>query len=167
MSSDAPLGTIIAWVPRNNKSLNDNIDLPDGWLPCDGSAIRNGPWSGGVTPNLNTNGFFLRGGNENNAMEFEEDQMQDHEHIDTGHSHDSPPHTHSYNDYYITQSPYTIPSGSYYGYGLTGDHTRTTAGSKITINNSKSNIGGVATNYRSGDETRPKNMKVIWIMKCW
>ena len=98
LTSDAPLGTITAWVPKKDKNSNDNIDLPDGWLPCDGSAIENGPWSGGMTPNLNSNGHFLRGGEANNVFDFEEDQMQDHEHTDPGHSHTSPPHTHSYSD---------------------------------------------------------------------
>ena len=51
-----------------------------------------------MTPNLNNYGHFLRGGDENNVFDFEEDQMQDHEHTDPGHSHVSPPHTHPYSD---------------------------------------------------------------------
>ena len=152
LSSDAPLGTITAWTPKTTIDSGENLDLPDGWLPCDGSSIENGPWAGGATPNLNSNGHFLRGGDENNVMDFEEDQMQDHEHTDTGHSH-------SYEDL------------SHYGsgdfkYGQSGgpNDKKFTA---RTTNAAESNIGGVSSSYRNGDETRPRNMKVIWVMKCW
>jgi len=122
-------------------------------VACDGRAIENGPWLDGITPNLNANGHFLRGGNENNAMEFEEDQMQDHEHTDPGHSHISPPHSHTYT-YKGISGHIHVPNGDYYQYGFkyvisTSDVTT------VTINNAESNIGGVTSSYRSGDETRP------------
>ena len=167
LTSDAPLGTITAWIPKHAKDASVALDLPDGWLPCDGRAIENGPWSDGMTPNLNANGHFLRGGNENNAMEFEEDQMQDHEHTDPEHSHNSPPHSHTYEDRGVHEYPWFIPNGNYYAYGVGDDKKRTSDTTTVTINNSKSNIGGVTSSYRSGDETRPLNMKVIWVMKCW
>ena len=165
LSSDAPLGTITAWTPKNAIDSDDNLDLPDGWLPCDGRSIENGLWAGRVTPDLNTNGHFLRGGQENNAMEFEEDQIQDHEHTDAGHSHSSQPHSHPYYDYYYSDTV----TGSYLGSGPHGrkDLGRTTNSATITINSAESNIGGVSSSYRNGAETRPRNMKVIWVMKCW
>ena len=164
LTSDAPLGTITAWIAKLTKEDRVGLDLPDGWLPCDGRAIENGLWLGGITPNLNVNGHFLRGGNENNAMEFEEDQMQDHVHTDPGHSHNSPPHSHSYLDEGSV-------SGSGFNYVTSNWHKttpeRTTSETEIKIDSSKSNIGGIATEYRSGTETRPRNMKVMWVMKCW
>ena len=142
---------------------NENLDLPDGWLPCDGHSIENGPWAGGATPNLNTNGHFLRGGNENDVMVFEEDQIHDHEHTDAGHSHTSPPHSHPYLEHGTFSNGNGFTSG---GYTL-ADISRTTNPTSVTIDNAESNIGGVSSSYRSGDETRPRNMKVIWVMKCW
>ena len=38
---------------------------------------------------------------------------------------------------------------------------------QVSINSAESNIGGVTNDYRNGIETRPKNMKIMWIMKCW
>ena len=167
LSSDAPLGTITAWTPKNAVDSNENIDLPDGWLPCDGHSIENGPWAGGTTPNLNTNGHFLRGGLEDNVMEFEEDQMQNHEHTDPGHSHSSKPHSHSYQD----RTPYGDGSGGWpCGEKCrlkTYDETTSMSNVSVTINSARSNIGGVSSSYRRGAETRPRNMKVIWVMKCW
>ena len=147
---------------------NENLDLPDGWLPCDGHSIENGPWAGGATPNLNTNGHFLRGGNENDVMVFEEDQIHDHEHTDAGHSHSSPPHSHPYLEHSSTSAVHIGPQNAYGGGEWTdGDISRTTTPTSVPIDNAKSSIGGVSSSYRSGDETRPRNMKVIWVMKCW
>ena len=86
VSDASPLGTILAWVPKPEASLEPE-PLPDGWLPCDGRTIAKGPWTGGKTPDLNTVGAFLRGGPESKSLEMEDDQVQDHQHVDTGHSH--------------------------------------------------------------------------------
>ena len=75
----SPIGTIPAWVPKpqvNSKSM----DLPDGWMLCDGIYITKGPWTGGKTPDLNSVGAFLRGGKEELVLEMEDDQVMDHEH---------------------------------------------------------------------------------------
>ena len=50
---------------------------------------------------------------------------------------------------------------------LLNQKTLTTSEKTVTINSAKSNIGGVTNDYRNGIETRPKNMKVMWVMKCW
>ena len=173
LSSDAPLGTITAWTPKNAVDSNENIDLPDGWLPCDGHAIENGPWAGGATPNLNTNSHFLRGGNLDNVMEFEEDQIHDHEHTDAGHFHSSPPHFHPYHDWSVSGNgnfdddhfDYDDHGGDYTLYNQ--DTSRSTDGIIVKIESAESNIGGVSSSYKSGAETRPRNMKVVWVMKCW
>ena len=92
--------------------------------------------------------------------------MQDHEHNDAGHSHSSPPHSHSYLDRSYWDHGSYIPqlvSGKY-GYQ---DTSRGTVAASVAIENAESNIGGVSSSYRSGSETRPRNMKVIWVMKCW
>ena len=76
-----PLGTILAWVPRVRKSdpgLKSSI--PDCWLLCDGRRITQGPWKDGVTPDLSSARRFLRGGEEKEALELEEDQVKQHKH---------------------------------------------------------------------------------------
>ena len=164
LSSASPLGTITSWTPKDAMDSEDKLDLPDGWLPCDVRSIENGLWAGRVTPDLNTNGHFLRGGQENNAMEFEEDQMQDHEHTDAGHSHSSSPHSHSYLDSFVGGEGQAFPWSA----GADrADHSRNTDAASVMIESAASNIGGVSSSFRSGAETRPRNMKVIWIMKCW
>merc|ERR1711934_259632 len=109
LSDQSPLGTILAWVPHPEASLAGE-DLPDGWLPCNGSTITKGPWTGGKTPDLNSIGAFLRGGADDKVLEMEDDQVQDHEHEDPGHQHDcsasstASPHDHSYTDHFLQYS---------------------------------------------------------------
>ena len=97
-------------------------------------------------------------------MEFEDDQMQDHEHTDAGHSHSSSPHSHSYLDSFVGGEGQAFPWSA----GADrADHSRNTDAASVMIESAASNIGGVSSSFRSGAETRPRNMKVIWIMKCW
>lgn len=174
-----PLGTIAAWVTKPHNGASDEQEIPDGWVLCDNSIIEKGQWAGARTPNLN-NGNFLRGGELDQQLEMEEDQVQDHQHIDNGHAHSatssSSSHSHSYTDYYIhgdggnyAHYPYYSTSSS----DLDGpkSHSSTTGSSTVsvttTVNSHTTGISGVTSGYRSGAETRPKNMKVTWIMKCW
>ena len=174
LSSDAPLGMINAWIPRHVESPDDNLDLPDGWLPCDGRMIENGPWSGGMTPNLNGDGRFLRGGDLDSVLTMQEDSFQDHDHpvFDNGHTHSDNGHSHDYVD---KTAEYDMGHGSnawtdndqdqnYYSYPV----TRTTNTGKADITSSYSGITiGNSKHTKSGTETRPINMKVVWVMKCW
>jgi len=52
----------------------------------------------------------------------------------------------------------------YMPFNLWGQQSLTT--SKSAITSSKTNIGGMATGVH-GTETRPTNMRVLWIMKAW
>merc|ERR1711892_1464367 len=45
----SPRGTILAWVPKPQDSFA-SLELPDGWMRCDGTHITKGPWKGGKTP---------------------------------------------------------------------------------------------------------------------
>jgi hypothetical protein len=47
--------------------------IPYGWMKCDGSLIDKGPWKNFVTPNLNGEGRFLRGGT---PLEMQDDAFQ-------------------------------------------------------------------------------------------
>ena len=86
---EVPVGTIISWVLRVDKS-GATVDLPDGWMRCDGSTVPSGSiWAGKKVPDLNGERRFLRGGPDEDLLTLEDDQVQDHHHIvvDPGHSH--------------------------------------------------------------------------------
>jgi len=182
-SSIAPIGTIIAWVPRINKYSNVNRNLPDGWLYCDGSRIKKGPWTGGVTPDLNAEGRFLRGGSPDQVLTMQDDSFQqhihsiidnEHSHSDYGHKHSDGGHTHGVLDYSTVWGK-GAPKLKH-GYLLKEERPNQTTKKGYaniqtgyaSISSSKSGIRiGGSTHAKSGTETRPINMKVIWIMKCW
>ena len=183
LSDQSPLGTILAWVPRPEASLPTEA-LPDGWLPCDGSTITKGPWTGGKTPDLNSIGAFLRGGTDGNILEMESDQVQDHQHEDSGHQHDcdasavASDHFHNIPisassttndiwcdansdwDRHCKTNPKQDGASTMKTYGLT-------VTAECSIASKSSGIGGVDSSFRSGTETRPINMKVFYVMRCW
>ena len=148
-------------------------------MRCDGSTIPEPSiWHGLLSPNLNTEGLFLRGASDNEALDTEEDQIQDHVHIDSGHTHGNEGHSHGYGEWY------SVFSGSGKGDCLPGaqcvhyEHgesalnnelwaDRTSEYSSITITNNYSGIGWIAEEYRKGTETRPKNMKIVYIIKIF
>lgn len=185
VTNASPLGTILAWVPKPEASLSAEA-LPDGWLPCDGSTITKGPWTGGKTPDLNSIGAFLRGGTEADILEVESDQVQDHQHKDPGHQHDchasatASDHTHTIpwhvasensQNYCISNAHWAqhcAPESSMSQYA---GHTQKTYGltvsAQCSITSKSSGIGGVDSSSRSGTETRPINMKVFYVMRCW
>ena len=109
-----PIGSIIAWVSKANKSSNSFVELPDGWVKCDGSLIPKGSmWEGFYTPNLNGERLFIRGGLDEEVLEMEEDiaKLPDHVHIDNGHSHTIDDHQHNIEDHkhHIDKHTHTIP----------------------------------------------------------
>jgi len=185
VSSASPLGTILAWVPQPEASLTAEA-LPDGWLPCDGSTITKGPWTGGKTPDLNSIGAFLRGGTEDNILEVESDQVQDHQHEDPGHQHDChasatvSDHSHNIpyyyssdlNDYYCDKNAewdHHCRSAEHMTYtsSKTSNTYDLSVSADCSITSKSSGIGGVESSSRSGTETRPINMKVFYVMRCW
>ena len=182
MSDQSPLGTILAWVPHPEASLA-NEDLPDGWVPCNGSTITKGPWTGGKTPDLNSIGAFLRGGTDDKILEVEDDQVQDHEHEDPGHQHDcsasstAGSHNHVYNEPHYYKFGHGPICGSNNGECdqevILTNEAHTTGSASVSVSTScstsshSSGVGGVNSAARSGTETRPINMKVSYVMRCW
>ena len=81
--SNAPIGTILAWVPKPEKISSKAVSIPDGWMPCDGSLITQGQWKGGKTPDLNSVGAFLRGDPTDLVLEMKDSQIEDHQHYYT------------------------------------------------------------------------------------
>ena len=47
-----PLGTILSWVDRPSNEVSHVVDIPKGWVVCDGREIPEGIWKGTKTPKL-------------------------------------------------------------------------------------------------------------------
>ena len=164
--SNAPIGTILAWVPKVSKTSANVLSIPDGWMACDGSVITHGPWTGGKTPELNGIGAFLRGGSEQQVLEMEDDQIQEHEHYCSAATSD---HDHGY---YAAEN--NGDEGEFCGQDngatcddpdtLTYTEFRTTESAKVSVSCS---VKGISSSARSVKETRPKNMKVIYIIRVY
>ena len=94
-------------------------------------------------------------------LKLEDDQLLQHEHIFS-----DPGHSHSYVDtYYLDQNwdGYVGPehidhTNDRYDHHETKDTTSKSTGISVT---------GVTSAYRHGDENRPKNMGIIWIIRVW
>ena len=138
-------------------------DLPEGWVICNGTIIPKGVWKGEKTPDLNGEGHFLRGGAPHLVLNMEDHMVQDHTHIDNGHTHEDAGHSHPYED--CGQGIMTI-DGHDYPAAANQCVDKTSHISKANIQKSKVNMGGIEYGH-SGNETRPINMRVIWIMKAW
>jgi len=173
------LGTIAAWISKPEDDVSSSQSIPDGWVFCNGSLIEKGIWAGATTPNLNS-GHFLRGGDVEQQLETEEDTIQEHQHTDPGHSHSatssSSSHHHSYTDYYMNGAGGSAQySYCYSGSGCTYHHAKihseNTGSASVSVSTTVSShvtgISGVAPGFRTSEETRPKNMKISWIMRCW
>ncbi len=144
--------------------------------------IEVGPLVGQHTPDLNSDGRFLRGAADEQSGQFQEDAMQDHthhdgghSHHDSGHSHSDEGHSHGFEDRIIVNgggdvyidcegdcpSPYHMKWASR---TLIGYSKLSTDSANITP--STSNLGGIEEG-RMADETRVKNMKIVWIMRIY
>lgn len=180
VSDSSPLGTILAWVPSPNDDNKEEI--PNGWVPCDGRQIPSpSVWAGAKTPDLNKEGRFLRGGSEEEARQTQSDAMQDHQHEDNGHRHSASSsssagrHRHGYSDrstFYNSRKLlfHYDYGGSKAGYGYIDrdtDYASITISTTTSVDKATSGIGNIKSTYRKSDETRPKNMRVVWIMRCW
>ena len=92
-----------------------------------------------------------------------------HTHTDSGHSHSQDEHDHSAWTYKYSSSGPLIDHGSKLGesaWNYTTDKAKPTIHSaKAQIQKSYTGIGNVEESHNPGGETRPKNMKVIFIMR--
>ena len=172
---EMPVGSIVAWVPRPSVGGDSTADLPEGWQRCDGSTIpQPSLWAGQLTPDLNS-GRFLRGGEDGEALVFEEDQVEEHLHSDPGHSHTatstSQPHDHGYTDYYFHKTADTDPGHSGEDLGSSASTNRHTDKVAVPVSTvvaaAATGMGGVAGPAKHGTETRPKNMRVIYVIRVW
>ena len=131
---------------------NERFVLPEGWVPCDGTLIEEPSiWAGLHTPNLNGENRFLRGGAPADVLKTEEDSFQSH--------------NHKYWDYYSENEFSTHRDCGTLDGELVIDHAV------------EDSIGGPLNNYQckrhfgsddvGSDETRPKNSKVIFIIRVF
>ena len=162
-----PLGTILAWVPRVGKA-DASHTIPMGWLPCNGTRIPKGPWKNQLTPDLNTAERFLRGGSEDDALKTQEDKIKQHNHGCTATS-SSSPHTHNYQQAYRKDDDGDI-CGTYLKKCSDPDtlaYQKNASDSSTVPVNTHCVVGDVPSSAGAGEETRPVNMKVVFIVKCW
>merc|ERR1719414_97700 len=163
-----PLGSIVSWVPKTEKSFDKNVSIPDGWQLCDGSPITKGMWNGLMTPNLNNEKRFLRGSNLDDVLTLEEDMILDHQHIDGTHTHTDTGHSHSYTEY---------GESDRHDCGMGGTHcagqktltltSETSAASLTTVSSNIGKINEETDATRKGDEVRPRNMHVSFIIRIY
>merc|ERR1719206_1620687 len=152
----APIGTIAAWVSKPSKETSDHDkqDLPNGWVKCDGSSIPHpSVWAGTLTPDLNGQKRFLRGSDEKDmlTLEAENTRLPDHKHNAT-----SSPHSHTYTETHTSETC-KMASGSHWCIYNTDTRTGSTT---VHID-----VSYVDEHSTFDDETRPKNMNVIYIMR--
>lgn len=141
----SPIGSIVAWTNH----LPGTPALPDGWVRCDGQQISDAasPMNGQFVPNLNgatnsvtgvgTRGRFLRGHTSSGV--FESDSSNRFAEVEQRDDNQG-----------LTQGFLGIPASGWSGWQRQFYTT----------------TGGDSMRYRnSGEESRPVNMSVIWIMR--
>jgi len=165
MNNLLPVGSIIAWVTKPTKYTSELASLPDGWVRCNGDIIpRPSIWAGKLAPDLNGEKRFLRGNSDRYVLTLEEDQMQDHKHTlkDPGHAHPYVDKWPNGDQQYHSNDHWGSAAGSdkaWDRWDQPHNAMTTTRASGVKVENVS---GG-----RSGSETRPRNMNVIYIMKVW
>ena len=123
----------------------ETIDLPPGWQRCDGSTIEHpSPWAGMLTPDLNNEKRFLRGWHDEEQLTLEEDAFKSH--------------AHSTADAYLNN-----------GYRC---HTGMTHVDTVGYSNGHSMDDWICerqitSGSTGGEETKPKNMNVIFIIRVF
>ena len=114
---------------------------------------------------------------------LQEDQLEDHQHEDGGHSHGcsatsvADPHYHSYFENYFRDLMRLVSDdGNQNNRYVKEDFSNRTVYTEnetvkvrtnCDVNSASSNIGGVKSGAKSGGETRPRNMNVIFIIRIY
>ena len=143
VTGTVPIGSIIAW----HKTLTGVPVLPDSFLECDGSVISDvdSPMNGQTLPDLNGVGRFLRGASTSGTEQA--DAFQGHHHR--------------------MKVIVYFPGGGVYDWWLSGPNTDVTSEYRDGISWGVFDplTDGVNGAPRTGSETRPINMSVVWIMR--
>ena len=160
-----PVGSIIAW---SGQSLS-NTELPDGWQMCDGQKILEGPMKGQNSPNINGEDRFLRGGKAFTSWTYQDHMIGQHKHSisDPGHIHTDAGHDHQVYVYGDETYPNTNHIMTAHDHGKRGSPDNVLNG-KANIQSSHTSIsvqGATESGIPVGNEVRPKNMIVQYIIK--
>ena len=120
------------------------------------------PWAGQRTPNINGESRFLRGGTDSIVLQKQEDSLQAHTHAVN-----DPGHTHGYNDKYPNWKANDKDKHPGPAHG-NSDGDRWDKDHPSTSNNGKTNLKVTGVQgARADSETRPKNMRVVYIMRVF
>jgi microcystin-dependent protein len=180
-----PVGTLVPFAGPTTK-------IPEGWVICDGSAldgtdpdyvqlysVLGNTWGGsGTNFNLpDLRGKFLRGvdagagkdigassrsaeksgGNTGDAVgTYQGEQTKSHNHGVT-----DPGHNHSYNDVFYSENGGSVETGNNQGSGNSDDDNSGWGFDRTT----EDKTTGVSVNSTGGNETRPVNAAVYYIIK--
>lgn len=149
-----PIGSIIPW----HKSIPGVPALPDGWVECNGQVLEatGSPLHGQVIPDLNASGRFLRGATESGILQ--DDMMQNHRHLDSGHYHSFNLSNNGYPDGHSDRT-----ANNYWMEHWRGNNIWKNTNTTHADLQGPSDWGG--NTPRVGNETRPVNMSVVWIMR--
>ena len=185
IDTQPPTGSIIAWVPSYSLAKN----IPNGWQRCDGSVIEDGPLAGKTTPDLNRSRRFLRGTTDESAERYEDDDLENHEHLDSGHSHQDKGHSHQDDGHRHILNEEWDSGSQIFSHESPDDHSKICKGGCINSNsvhgkwhesiptgyasittnsaNIQSSFSGLSgvDSGKEGKETRPVNMSVVWIIR--
>ena len=121
-------------------------------------------WEGQRTPNINGEKRFLRGGSDGDQLKTQEDSLQQHTH---GVSDDG--HTHGYDDKYPIYHPNDGHASGKWGPKAANkdndqfDKSHPSTTKSATSNIEVTNVSGA----RTSGETRPKNIRVVYIIKVF
>lgn len=186
-----PVGSIIAWhrdLAMPDQSTPLAVDLPPGWVACNGQPLvdPDSILNGATIPNLNGAGGelkrFLRGAEKSGEME--NDQIKDHVHLESSdvayhHTHPGGLHSHSVSLHEVaTPDPQQASEGFSSDFLNTnlvqGAITERQVGSSGMASADTSTTAEFMTGppvdtlgktVGAGTENFPANMWVIWIMK--
>jgi len=167
------VGAIIPWIPRGPDPGNNpvtTLEIPEGWQRCDGSVINNthSPFFGLNVPDLNGEGYFIRGSDDSNAATFQHDSFRSHGHTATA-SGSQAEHNHvvataSSNRQENSSQPYPDTRWSWC-YETQGSHCADYSSGVRSV--APAVTVSVAVQNTGDEETRPKNMAAVYIMRIF
>lgn len=143
-----PVGTVIGL----HKSMTGVPTLIGTWVECNGQTISDSgsPLDGEILDDLNGDSRFLRGSSTSGTLQ--NDEIISHKHDDSGHNHQYYGSAAAGSDWGIKNDRIASPTSNYIMNGSAdlGDPTDSGTGAGTPAH---------------GNETRPINMSIVWIIR--